>query len=337
MRDDVGAVEDDLVVEHGVVVGHQRPPVGNGGVPVVPVRGVGTAFEVGEGGVVGGDQAGLGARLDRHVAHRHPPLHREAADHLAPVLDDRSDAAAGAEAADDRQDHVLGRRALGQRAVHRDGERARPLLEKRLGRQHVLDLAGADAERQGAERPVCAGVAVAAHHGHAGQGEAHLGADHVHDALARVAHRIEADPELVAVVAQRLDLLPADRVGDGLVDVGRGDVVVLGGDRQVRAAQWATGHAEAVEGLRRGHLVDQVQVDEQEVGLTVGSMHDVAFPHLLAERLSGHARFSSDRVDPQATGRRRRFSNLLWPPNGAKIREQKETAVRATDQAPSTP
>src|ERR687896_696108 len=74
---------------------------------------------------------------------------------------------AGADAADDGQDDVLGRGPGRQLAVHRDGHGAGPLLGQRLGGQDVLDLAGADAEGQGAEGPVGGGVAVAAHDGHA--------------------------------------------------------------------------------------------------------------------------------------------------------------------------
>ena len=67
-----------------------------------------------------------------------------------------------------RDAHVLGR-----------------LLDQRLRGQHVLDLRGADAEGQRAEGAVRRGVAVAAHDGHARQGQALLGADHVDDAAAR--------------------------------------------------------------------------------------------------------------------------------------------------------
>ena len=42
-----------------------------------PLRRVGAALEVGERGVVGRDQPGPGAGLDRHVADRHAALHRE--------------------------------------------------------------------------------------------------------------------------------------------------------------------------------------------------------------------------------------------------------------------
>ena len=82
--------------------------------------------------------------------------------------------------------------AGGQLAVDRDRQRLRARLRQRLRGQHVLDLAGADAEGQGPEGAVGGGVAVAAHDRHAGQRAALLGADHVHDALVRIAHRVVA-------------------------------------------------------------------------------------------------------------------------------------------------
>ena len=82
----------------------ERAPVGERRVPVGARRGVRAALEVGERGLVGGDHPGPGAGLDRHVADRHPALHRERADGRAAVLDDRADAAAGADAADDGED-----------------------------------------------------------------------------------------------------------------------------------------------------------------------------------------------------------------------------------------
>ncbi len=132
------------------------------------------------------------------------------------------------------------------------------MLGEGLGGQDVFHLAGADAKGQGTECTVGAGVAVAAHHRHARQGEALLGTDDMDDALSGVAHRVVLHPELVAVGPQGLDLDTAHRVGDGLVDVCGGDVVVLGGNRQLRVADPASGHAEPVEGLRGGDLVDQV-------------------------------------------------------------------------------
>ena len=71
-------------------------------------------------------------------------------------------AAADAEAAHQRQRDVLGGDAVAQRAGEGDAHRLRLLLRQALRREHVLDFARADAERQRAERAVRAGVAVAA-------------------------------------------------------------------------------------------------------------------------------------------------------------------------------
>ena len=252
---------------------------------LVARRRVLAALQVLERGLVGSDQARLRSGLDRHVAHRHAALHRQRPDGRTPVLDDVADAAARADLAEDREDDVLRRRALGQFAVDGDRHPLRSFLRQRLGGEHVLDLARADAERDRPERAVRGGVRVAAHDGHARHRAALLGADHVDDALARVTHREVDDAELGGVRPQRVDLLGRDRVGDRLVDVGRRHVVVFGGDRQVGAAHATARQPEAVEGLGAGHLVHEVEVDVQQVGFAGCGVHDVSVPDLLRQCL----------------------------------------------------
>ena len=210
----VVGVEHDLLVEHGVVVAAQVAPRLERGVPVGAGRGVVAAPQVVEGRLVRRDHAGAGAGLDRHVAHRHPGFHRQRADGAAAVLQDVALAAAGADLRDDGEHDVLGGDAVGELAV--DGDRHGPerLERQGLGGEHVLDLGGADAERERAERAVRRGVAVTADDGHARLGQPELRADDVHDALLGVAHRVDRDAELLAVAAQRLDLGAAHRVGD---------------------------------------------------------------------------------------------------------------------------
>ena len=118
-----------------------------------------------------------------------------------------------------------------------DPHRLRALLDQALGGQHVLDLGGADAEGERAEGAVGGGMAVAADDRQAGLGEPQLGADHVHDALALGAQRVDRDPELGAVALQGLDLDARQLVGDQPRDGGAvgGHVVVGRGDRLVRA------------------------------------------------------------------------------------------------------
>ena len=118
------------------------------------------------------------------------------ADRLAGVLDAVAGAALGGDAADQVEDQVLGRHAAGQPAVDADLQRLGLVLQQRLRGQHVLDLAGADAEGQRPERPVRGRVAVAADDRHARLGQAQLRPDHVDDALVLVVQVVEADAEL---------------------------------------------------------------------------------------------------------------------------------------------
>ena len=173
-----------------------------------------------------------------------------------------------------------------------DGHPLRPDLRQRLGGQHVLDLARADAEGQRAERAVRGRVAVAADDRHARQRASLLGPDDVDDALAGVAHRVQRDPELRGVLAQHLDLAGRDRIGDRLVDVRRRHVVVLGGDGELGSADVPSGQAQPVERLRAGDLVDEVEVDVEQVRLAGRRAHDVAVPDLLRQRLGWHVSHS---------------------------------------------
>src|SRR5262249_52671608 len=141
--------------------------------------------------------------FDRHIAHRHAFFHRERANRTAGVFEHARRAAADADLRDQREDDVLGSDAWLQRAVHLHPEGLRLTLQQTLRGEHVLDFAGADAERQRAERAVCRGVAIATDHRHAGLRESEFGADHVHDALAIAMHAEAADAEVLAVGLQR--------------------------------------------------------------------------------------------------------------------------------------
>ena len=175
-------------------------------------------------------------------------------------------AAGGADLADDREDHVLRADPGAERAVDLDQHVLGVRLDQRLGRQHVLDLGGADAEGERAQRAVRRGVAVAADDRHAGLRQALLRADDVDDALVEAVDREIGHAELDDVAFERLDLQPRLR----LVDAGRAvagrDVVVGDRERRVGPAHLAAGELQPLEGLRRRHLVDQVQVDIEQVG-----------------------------------------------------------------------
>ena len=156
-------VDDDLAVERRVRVGAERAPRVERLLPGRARRRARTALEVGERRVVGRDHPGARAGLDRHVADRHPALHRERLDRRARVLDHvarrRPRRRSAPIAPSTMSFAVTPERQL---AGERDAHRLRPRLQQRLRREHVLDLGRADAERERAERAVRRGVAVAA-------------------------------------------------------------------------------------------------------------------------------------------------------------------------------
>ena len=155
-------------------------------VPGLALRRLGAILEIGVGLLVGRDEAGLGAGLDRHVADGHAAFHRQRADRLAGIFQRVAGAAGGADLADDGEDDVLGGDAGRQLAVDDRAHVLRLLLDQRLRGEHVLDFGGADAIGERAERAVRRRMAVAAHERRARQREALLRPDDVDDALALV-------------------------------------------------------------------------------------------------------------------------------------------------------
>ena len=192
--------------------------------------------------------------------------------------------AADAELAERGEDQVLGGDAEAELALIQDPHRAWFALHHALRCEHVLDLAGADPERERAEGAVGGGVRVAADDRHARLGDAQLGSDHVHDPLPVGAERVHGHAELDTVALERFDLhareLVLDARGHGGAVGGR--VVVGGGERAVGPADAAPGQAQPIEGLGAGDLVDEVQVDVQQA---VGDL--VGLPYLLKKGL-GH-------------------------------------------------
>ena len=170
-------------------------------------------------------------------------------------------------------------------SIPSDGGRAP--LPQGLGREHVLNLARADPERQGAECPVSTGVAVAADDGHTGKRQPQLGTDHMDDALAAALDVIERDSELAAVRPQSLHLAARERIADVELVFG-GDIVVQRGERQVGPTDSPAGQAETIERLGAGHLMNEVAIDVKQRRLG-GRGHHMAIPYLLKQRL-WHAR-----------------------------------------------
>ena len=144
--------------------------------------------------------------------------------------------------------------------------------------------------RQGPEGTVGGGVGVAADDGHARLGAALLGADHVDDAVTDVAHGEELDAVVGDVPLEGGELQARLFVGHGghaQALALSGDIVVSHGQGPVRAPDLPPVGAQAGKGLRRRHLVDQVEVDiEDRLAVLFGD--EVRIPDLVVKGLASH-------------------------------------------------
>ena len=154
-----------------------------------------------------------------------------------------------------------------------------------MRRQDVLHLAGADAERQRAERAVRRGVAVPADDGHPRLGQPLLRADDVDDALPAAGDIEEWDAELGAVGRQHRDLRRGLCVQDRQRAVGGRDAVIHRRDRPVRPPHLQPARAQPGECLGRGHLVYEMQINVQDSRAARLLGHDVAVPDFVEECL----------------------------------------------------
>lgn len=166
------------------------------------------------------------------------------------------------------KDHVLRVDAGLETASDLDAPDLRPRDRQALRREHVADLAGADAESDRTERAVRRGVRVAARDRHARLGEPELRADHVDDALLAASRIEEVDAVLATVALELGHHRFGELVGERApVRIGRDDVVD-GRERALGMAHAQAHVAQHRERLRARDLVDEVQADE-ELGVSV--------------------------------------------------------------------
>ena len=238
-------------------------------------------LDVGKSGFIGRHHARAGSGLDAHVAQRHAAFHGKRANGFAGVFDDVAGCAISPDLADDAKSKIFRGYPFGQRTTHVDQHGFRLALRQALRGQDMLDFRRADAEGQRPEGSMGAGVAVTANDCHARLRESQLGADYVHDALIGRVHVEQRNPKLLAIFLQRLDLAGGNRIGDGsAARLGR-NIVVHRGDRPIWLPDLASGHAQAVESLRRSHLMDQMQVDIKQRQAVGWRCYDVLVPDFL--------------------------------------------------------
>jgi hypothetical protein len=95
--------------------------------------------------------------------------------------------------------------------------------------------------------------------------------------------------------------------------------VVGGGDDRADAPDLAPGQAQALEGLRAGHLVHQVAVDVEHRRCRLLGVDDVLVPELVVERAGENERdpnfqgYGVDRTDAGGTFRFRTILPVAYP------------------------
>jgi hypothetical protein len=155
----------------------------------------------------------------------------------------------------------------------------------------MLDLRRADPERERAEGAVRRGMAVAADDRHPRLRSPLLGPDDMDDTPARIAHREILDPEPARIVDQRLKLRARLFIGDAggsarLTDCRH--IMVRQRQRAIGPPYRAPRRGQPRERLRRGHLVEQVQIDiEQGLAIILGD--GMRIPDLVIERAAHDA------------------------------------------------
>ena len=113
----------------------------------------------------------------------------------------------------------------------------------------MFHLGGANAESETGEGAVGRGVRVAAHHRHTRKGRPLLRADDMHNALARIVHLELGDAVPIAVLVERVDLEPGDRILDAPAAVRGGYVVIGNCQIGIQPPQAPLGKPQALECL----------------------------------------------------------------------------------------
>jgi hypothetical protein len=115
------------------------------------------------------------------------------------------------------------------------------------------------------------------------------------DALLAAMHAQAADAELGAVGFELIELFQRDLIDDGQRAVRRGNAVVGGGDGEIGTPHLEAALAQALEGLGRRHLLDQVQVDEQQGGSAGALVDYVRVPEFFNDSAGHRNSKSGDR------------------------------------------
>ena len=129
---DVGGIEGEFLIKHGVRAALQRLPIRHRLVPVFTLGGKLPTLQISKGGLIRGDKATTGSHLDREVTEGEAALHRERSDNIAGVFNKIACCATGGELRHEIEGDILGGDTLTELAVDGDSHRLGFLLEDTL-------------------------------------------------------------------------------------------------------------------------------------------------------------------------------------------------------------
>ena len=227
-RRDRSAVQGNFRIEPGVGVRGQAAPIGLGFIPLLALWCKGPTGAIRDRLVVRRDDAETSARLDGHVADRHPPFHRHPVDRRAGIFDGIAGPAGGADLFDHREDDILTADPKTKLAGEGDPHGLGRALPQGLGDQNMFHLGRADTEGDTAERAMGRGMGVATNQGQAGQGNALFRANDMDDAVPLVSHREMVEAEVIGGLLQAGHGLAHLTLGNVLDGLGGGWHAVIG-------------------------------------------------------------------------------------------------------------
>ena len=154
----------------------------------------------------------------------------------------------------------------------------------------MLYLAGANTMGQTGKRAIGRGVRITADHRHPGDHCALFRGHHMDDALANIANTEFGNAELLGVVLQGLHLDAGGFIHNfrcGFEWGGR-HVVIDGGHAGTRTPGFATRQTQALEGLWRRHLMNDLTIDIDQRGAILTLGDEVSVPQFVIEGFAGH-------------------------------------------------
>ena len=279
------AIDDNFLVEDGVVVAVQILPLCNRAIPHGAPGRPGASCDPLNGRIIGRDKAGARTHFDGEIAQGQPALDGQGARGVSGEFDEMTAAAGDADFGDDFQRDVLARRPRTDDAIKADAHALRLEHGDDLRRQNVLKLGGAATEGERAEAADRAGVAVGHGVGRAGQHHADLGRDDMGNAVLVVAEIEDAHAIATAALAHGGDEFDHLAVGVAIRASGpRRRGVIEGGKGEIGPPHGAIGRGELLERVRRVQFMQHMAIDIDEIAPVDASGDDMGVPNLVDKR-----------------------------------------------------